>query len=36
MHRIYGGGFTSGATNIPAYDGDNIAEQEDVVLVSFK
>lgn len=33
---IYGGGFTSGATAIPAYNGDNIVEQEDVVVVSIK
>lgn len=31
---IYGGGFTSGSSNTPAYYGTNIAAQEDVVIVS--
>lgn len=33
---IYGGGFNSGSSSIPGYNGANIAEQEDVVVVSFK
>ncbi|KAE9370113.1 alpha/beta-hydrolase, partial [Stipitochalara longipes BDJ] len=31
---IYGGGFTGGSSSIPAYNGANIADQEDVVVVS--
>ena len=33
---IYGGGFSSGSSSIPGYNGANIVEQEDVVVVSFK
>jgi cholinesterase len=33
---IYGGGFNSGSSSIPGYNGANIANQEDVVVVSFK
>jgi cholinesterase len=33
---VYGGAFTSGSSSIPAYNGANIANQEDVVVVSFK
>jgi carboxylesterase type B len=33
---IYGGSFTSGSSASPAYNGQFIADQEDVVLVSFK
>ena len=33
---IYGGGFSGGSSSIPAYNGANIADQEDVVVVSFK
>ena len=33
---IYGGGFHSGSSSIPGYNGANIAGQEDVVVVSFK
>ena len=33
---IYGGGFNSGSSSIPDTNGANIAEQEDVVVVSFK
>jgi cholinesterase len=33
---IYGGGFTFGNSDNPAYNGQYIADQEDVVLVSFK
>lgn len=32
---VYGGAFTSGSSSIPAYNGANIANQEDVVVVSF-
>ncbi|KAH6714200.1 Alpha/Beta hydrolase protein [Leptodontidium sp. MPI-SDFR-AT-0119] len=32
---IYGGGFTTGNSNNPAYNGQYIVEDEDVVLVSF-
>lgn len=33
---IYGGGFSGGSSAIPGYNGANIAELEDVVVVSFK
>lgn len=33
---IYGGGFSGGTSSVPAYNGANIAEQEDVIVVSFK
>lgn len=33
---IYGGGFTTGNADNPAYDGQFIVDQEDVVLVSLK
>lgn len=33
---IYGGGFTTGNSDSPAYNGQFIADQEDVVLVSIK
>jgi hypothetical protein len=33
---IYGGGFQSGATNNPTYNGQTFAEKQDVVLVSLK
>jgi cholinesterase len=33
---IYGGSFTTGNSDNPAYDGQFIADQEDVVLVSLK
>ena len=33
---IYGGGFQSGATNNPTYNGEVFAEKQDVVLVSIK
>lgn len=33
---IYGGGFNSGSSAIPGNNGANIAELEDVVVVSFK
>lgn len=33
---IYGGAFTSGSSSISAYNGANIANQEEVVVVSFK
>ncbi|KAE8441218.1 hypothetical protein EG329_005618 [Mollisiaceae sp. DMI_Dod_QoI] len=32
---IYGGGFQSGSSSISGFNGANIAEQEDVVVVSF-
>lgn len=31
---IYGGGFQSGTTDIPAYNGNNLAAEQDVVIVS--
>jgi carboxylesterase type B len=36
MVWIYGGAFSGGSSSIPAYNGANIAEQEDVVVVSLK
>lgn len=33
---IYGGAFKSGSSSIGLYNGANIAEQEDVIVVSFK
>lgn len=33
---IYGGGFQSGTTDIPAYNGNNLAAEQDVVIVSIK
>lgn len=33
---IYGGGFTTGNSDSPTYNGQFIADQEDVVLVSIK
>jgi len=33
---LYGGGFTSGTSADPMYDGEHIVDQEDVVFVSFK
>lgn len=33
---IYGGAFKSGSSSIGLYSGANIAEQEDVIVVSFK
>lgn len=33
---IYGGGFTTGSTSTPEYNGKFLAEQEDVVVVSVK
>jgi cholinesterase len=33
---IYGGGFSSGSSSIPGYNGANIAGKEDVVVVSLK
>lgn len=36
MVWLYGGGFQSGTSSDPNYDGQFIADQEDVVVVSFK
>jgi cholinesterase len=36
MIWLYGGGFNSGSGSFPGYNGQNIAGQEDVVVVSFK
>ena len=33
---FYGGGFSSGSSTSPTNNGANIAEQEDVIIVSFK
>ena len=33
---IYGGGFTSGSSAIPAYNGANLVEEQDVIVVSLK
>ncbi|PBP27860.1 carboxylesterase [Diplocarpon rosae] len=31
---LYGGGFSSGSSSVPGYNGENLAGQEDVVVVS--
>ncbi|KAI9649067.1 hypothetical protein NHQ30_001634 [Ciborinia camelliae] len=31
---IYGGGFSSGSSSIPVYNGQHIVEQEDIIVVS--
>lgn len=36
MVWIYGGGFQSGSSNIPGTSGANLADEQDVVVVSFK
>lgn len=36
MVWIYGGGFTSGTSSKSTYNGQNIASQEDVIVVSIK
>lgn len=36
MLWIYGGGFSTGSTSITTYNGQNIAAQEDVIVVSIK
>jgi carboxylesterase type B len=36
MVFIYGGSFTTGASSIPAYNGQYIANEEDMVVVTFK
>jgi len=36
MLWIYGGAFTSGYSGDPLYNGQYIADQEDVVIVSIK
>lgn len=33
---IYGGGFSTGTSTTSTYNGQNIASQEDVIVVSFK
>jgi carboxylesterase type B len=33
---IHGGSFRSGSSRIPIYNGKHIADQDDVVVVSFK
>lgn len=33
---IYGGGFKAQSTSIPTYNGQNLAEQEDIIVVSLK
>jgi cholinesterase len=32
---VYGGGFSTGASNNPSYNGETLAEKQDVILVSF-
>jgi cholinesterase len=36
MVFIYGGGFTSGTSSTPIYNGAALADQEDVIVVNFK
>jgi len=36
MLWIYGGGFSTGTTTTTTYNGQNIASQEDVIVVSIK
>ena len=36
MLWVSGGGFVSGSSSIPTYNGQYIADQEDVILVSIK
>jgi carboxylesterase type B len=36
MVWIYGGAFTSGYTGVPLYNGQYLADQQDVVIVSIK
>lgn len=33
---VHGGSFRSGSSKFPIYNGKNIADQDDVVVVSFK
>lgn len=33
---IYGGGFNSGSSTIPIYNGGNVVEEQDVIVVTFK
>jgi carboxylesterase type B len=33
---IYDGGFSTGSSSIPLYDGQHIADEEDVIVVSMK
>ena len=33
---IYGGSYTSGSTQIGYYDGQNLAAEQDVIVVTFK
>lgn len=36
MVFIHGGGFTSGASSIRAYNGQHLADTEDIVVVTIK
>lgn len=36
MIYIYGGSFTSGSTQIGFYDGQHLAAEQDVIVVTFK
>jgi carboxylesterase type B len=36
MIWIYGGGYTTGSTQIPLYDGQHLAANQDVIVVSIK
>ncbi len=36
MLWLYGGGFDTGSTSTPEYNGKYLAEQEDVIVVSVK
>jgi cholinesterase len=36
MVFIYGGGFTSGTSTTPVYNGAALAGQDDVIIVNFK
>jgi carboxylesterase type B len=36
MIYIYGGSYTGGSTQIPLYDGQHLASEQDVIVVTLK